>query len=272
MSEGNPTTGAVGPEQIRTENRSRALSGAIGGAVLGALIWGLITYLTHYEVGWIAWGIGLLAGGGCAWLDGRGQGMATAAAALALLAIFVGKLLGTQFVLNAELGRIEEQMTQQTYEEMRQDWTRYAELSEPVSEERLREFMVERGYSAAKTAQEVTTGELTSFRIEIAPYLQSMAEAEPSIEEWREHELDEIRSQVSLVDAVVEDFHALDLLFAFLGISTAYGLVMGATRNDAAALAQAARNERRKRARSEAAPDGGSGSEGGEPGDRDTNA
>lgn len=37
------------------------VAGAIGGAI-GAAIWVAVGYLTSYEVGWIAWGIGVLVG------------------------------------------------------------------------------------------------------------------------------------------------------------------------------------------------------------------
>lgn len=37
------------------------VGGLIGGAI-GVAIWVLIGYYTHYEIGWIAWGIGFLSG------------------------------------------------------------------------------------------------------------------------------------------------------------------------------------------------------------------
>ena len=49
------------------------VGGLIGGAT-GVVIWVLIGYFAHYEVGWIAWGVGFLTGLGvryAAYLNGE---------------------------------------------------------------------------------------------------------------------------------------------------------------------------------------------------------
>lgn len=52
---------------------------ALGGLLLGSIgsgIWALVSWKTHYEIGWIAWGIGVLAGIGVSLVCGGGrQGM-----------------------------------------------------------------------------------------------------------------------------------------------------------------------------------------------------
>jgi hypothetical protein len=53
---------AAEAEQYSSEALLPALAGGLVAAVVGGLGWGLIVILTDYEVGFVAWGIGLLAG------------------------------------------------------------------------------------------------------------------------------------------------------------------------------------------------------------------
>ena len=69
------------------------VSGSLAG-LLGAGIWGGVSYGTGHEVGWIAWGIGLIVGFGVA-VAGRGRGRQAGllAVVIAVLCILVGKYL-----------------------------------------------------------------------------------------------------------------------------------------------------------------------------------
>jgi hypothetical protein len=76
-------------------------SGAIGGLV-GALIWGAITYFTHTEIGWIAWGIGLLVGLCIRFTAGEeDEGVAPGVVAIGLSAgaILLGKYFAAMMLL-----------------------------------------------------------------------------------------------------------------------------------------------------------------------------
>lgn len=75
---------------------TRLLFGAVGGliaAVIGGAIWGLIVDLTGYEIGYIAWGIGLLSGFAVltASLGSKGPLFQVVAVASSILGIFIGK-------------------------------------------------------------------------------------------------------------------------------------------------------------------------------------
>lgn len=68
------------------------LGGALGG-VIGAAIWAGVAYFSGYEIGWIAWGVGILAGVGVA-KGNSGEGSKAAgalAAIIAALAVVGGK-------------------------------------------------------------------------------------------------------------------------------------------------------------------------------------
>jgi hypothetical protein len=76
----------------------RCLIGGIIGGAIGVLAWVLIGYYAHYEIGWIAWGIGFLTGFGVRYADFQADsegsvGKGVMAAALAVGAIVVAKYL-----------------------------------------------------------------------------------------------------------------------------------------------------------------------------------
>ena len=73
----------------------RVLMAMFGGAVacvIGAAIWTAVTYYTHYEISWIAWGVGVLAGIGV--FAGSGRRGDVALGVLAVLFALAGILLG----------------------------------------------------------------------------------------------------------------------------------------------------------------------------------
>jgi hypothetical protein len=65
--------------------------GAIAGAILGAIAWGAITAATHFQIGYMAIGVGFLAGFGMRMLGG---GRDRADGAIAGIVAFLGCVLG----------------------------------------------------------------------------------------------------------------------------------------------------------------------------------
>jgi len=73
---------------------SRALLGAVVGGAVGAVIWAAVSFYGNMEVGWIAWGIGVLVGLGVRKAMKPEQlnvRIGLLAGAVALLAVAVGK-------------------------------------------------------------------------------------------------------------------------------------------------------------------------------------
>jgi len=68
----------------------------LAGGMIGAVIWALVYHYVDFEVGWIAWGIGLLAGLGvrATAQDTAGDGPGFVAIAAAVIALCVGKFGG----------------------------------------------------------------------------------------------------------------------------------------------------------------------------------
>ena len=82
------------------------VTGAVIGGAIGAAIWAGITVGTGYEIGWIAWGVGILVGIG-ALLGSKRQGspaLGGIAVLIAIAALLGGKYLTVELVIENELG------------------------------------------------------------------------------------------------------------------------------------------------------------------------
>lgn len=88
----------------------RGLAGGLAAAVVGGLVWGLTVSATDYEIGFLAWGIGVLAGAAVVAASGgeRGRSLQAVAVLCAALGIVLGKYLAfvdvLKDVLRAEVG------------------------------------------------------------------------------------------------------------------------------------------------------------------------
>ena len=77
------------------------IAGSIGGAI-GAAIWGGIAYATHYEVGYVAWGIGGLVGVCVRVVAGDMDDFyaGVTAGVLSVISILAGKILSAILIVN----------------------------------------------------------------------------------------------------------------------------------------------------------------------------
>jgi hypothetical protein len=88
------------------------IAGLIGSGI-GAAIWVGVAYGTGYEVGWIAWGIGILAGVGVRMAAGGEEGPAQgiAAAAVAVVAILAAKYIVVSLHVNDAMAEMSTEVT-----------------------------------------------------------------------------------------------------------------------------------------------------------------
>jgi hypothetical protein len=82
--------------------------GGLAAGVVGAGIWAGIAYATQHEIGWIAWGVGLLVGLGVRLTAGEEDGPApgVTAAIIAILAIVAGKYLAIHLLIAKETSNL----------------------------------------------------------------------------------------------------------------------------------------------------------------------
>jgi hypothetical protein len=86
-------THSSGGEQLTMLSMIWAMIGGVVAAVVAGVVWGLIAVGTGYEIGWVAWGVGLLAGFGVVLFSGGQQGLPfqLVAVGAAALGIVIGK-------------------------------------------------------------------------------------------------------------------------------------------------------------------------------------
>jgi hypothetical protein len=88
-------------EQVGGGSVMLGVVGAALAAVIGGLIWGLIAGKTGYEIGFLAWGIGVLSGFAVVIASGGKKGfpLQVIAVAASILGILIGKYFTFYFVL-----------------------------------------------------------------------------------------------------------------------------------------------------------------------------
>lgn len=73
-------------------------------AIVGGVVWAVVAVKANHELGILAWGIGLLAGGGIiAFTKERSARLGVAAVAFALLGLVIGKVLSVQWITSSDL-------------------------------------------------------------------------------------------------------------------------------------------------------------------------
>lgn len=76
---------------------ARWVIGGLIGGLAGAAVWAAVTHFTNYEIGWIAWGVGIATGFGVRMAagDDDGNGPGLTAVLIAVLALVAGKYMAT---------------------------------------------------------------------------------------------------------------------------------------------------------------------------------
>ena len=193
---------------------------AAGGALIGAALWAGIAYATGFEIGYVAWAIGGLVGGGMVLGGGRGVAHAGIAAALALVGIFAGKYYGTSMLIEHQLKQLDAMFDRSAFEQMRE-----MAMDAPA---------MPGGELAVEYVDDTEPGDAT------AEELQQLAEAEYramellrdpnyTFEHWRDDRRREMRSMIKPMDLMLEGFGFLDVVFILLGLTTAFSVVQRAS-------------------------------------------
>jgi hypothetical protein len=105
----------------------RWMFGGLSGGAVGAAAWVAVGYFTNYEIGWIAWGIGLLAGLGVRMAAHPGEQDESAvrgvvAAAIAVTCILAAKYLVFHLVGNKQVqALVNADLPDETYVAMQAD-------------------------------------------------------------------------------------------------------------------------------------------------------
>lgn len=202
------------------------IAGLIGGAI-GAAIWAGIAMATHYEIGWIAWGIGFLVGLAVRLAAGdetQGFVPGVLAAAIAVAAIAGGKFATVHFLIEREaasaLGNAisDNDATVSIADEVVAEYTEKGQaINWPPGQNALTadesgDYPPDIWAEATKRYQAIPAAEREEQKKSIAQARAAFIGVMKS----------EIRSQ-----AFAESFSAIDILFFLLAIVTAFKLGSG---------------------------------------------
>ncbi len=226
---GETYTPSASPGEDKLGMGSIAAAGVT--ALLGALAWMGIALSLEYEFGLVAWLIGGAVGFASAVTGSRGSTAGAMCAVMVLCSILGGKFLFYSSIQSniSEIMAGENFWTgedaQYWFEEYKYDAELYMDVD--GSEESLREFMFERDYTEAYYVEDITSEDIEYFLENDAPDLEWIARESPGLEAWSQRMSASFEAEVaniSTMDLVFEDLGLLDLLFLFLGLSTAYRL------------------------------------------------
>jgi hypothetical protein len=195
---------------------------AILAAFLGTVVWAGITAVTGYQIGWMAIGLGALIGAGVKLGGGQGKPAALFAGGLAIVAMFLGNLMAANIALNKAITEeAKAALTQEAYQHA------LAEADEFVliSENEYADFIVKHEYTEAKSTRDVSREDLQMFADYSVPELRRIHTDHPDFNTWRNDAYQNmqagIKSQVNLVQVVVEDLGVIGFLFMGMGLMAA---------------------------------------------------
>ena len=205
-------------------NASLALAIGLVAALAAGGAWALIVLTTGYEIGWVAWGVGLVVGLVMGRLTAaRSTGLAAAAAGIAAVGLLVGKLLISTFSVGAVTDAVledEEYLTQVTIYHM----------------------IEERSFNEGTLADydAVQEGDTLSDAL----WDQMVAQARTRVATMTDEERATVASgfaesaigSMGLSDRIMNQMSGWDLLWFFLAVSTAFGMMKAQEPEGAAAV------------------------------------
>jgi hypothetical protein len=211
----------------------RVMIGGLIGGLIGAAIWAGVTLATNYEVGWIAWGVGILTGLGVRLAAGdQNEGFVPGitAAVLALLSIVAGKYAAVHFQLERAVAEAQEKAGAPSDEG----------LISNIADEIVEEF--QKAGKPLKWPPGVNPNDVHSEEREYPPDV--WAEAQRRWQSQPEAERNAIRDQARAQGRAIleqlkaqirdrafrESFSAMDALFFLLAVLTAFKIGSGLAR------------------------------------------
>jgi short subunit fatty acids transporter len=205
-------------------NATLAIAAGLVAALVAGAVWALIVLKTGYEIGWVAWGIGLAVGLVMSRLTAsRSSGLAFAAAGFAAVGLLTGKLMITTMGAGAIAGAIVED------EDFLTEATIY--------------YMIDEGGFSEET-QAAYDAIAEGDTLPVALTDQMVAQAQTRVATMSEDERHGVArwyaesaiGSMGLSDRIMSQMSGWDLLWFFLAISTAYGMMKPSEPEGAAAV------------------------------------
>jgi hypothetical protein len=202
--------------------------GAAGAGLLGMLGWYLLIKSTGYEIGYAAWGVGVLTGIGARIL-GRGgsTGLGVWAAGCAFIAVLGGQYLAAKSFADELTGDLET-AARQSYDKR----LAYAkEALQAQTDDEIKRLLAKEAAEEDGTPDpsQITAEDIQQFRDEELPKLRDFANGKPSREEY-ETDFKSIKDSWMFKFLILKSsFSLFTLLWLFLGMGSAYKLGSGSS-------------------------------------------
>jgi hypothetical protein len=218
--------GSEGPVEFREhdltivppldDRRGLAIAGGLVAAVLGGLIWAGVVLYWNLEVGWVAWGVGILVGAAMAGITlERSRSLGVWAAGIAVVGLLVGKFLIT---VGSTGALADDLFDDGQYLRGAVAWDMYmAEELSPGIQDELRETLA---------AGDTLSDELWERMLaEAEPKYASMSEGERRA--LARSEAGRLIGQLGWVEGILIQLGPWDLLWFGLAVVTAFQMVGG---------------------------------------------
>jgi hypothetical protein len=200
------------------------VAGAIVGGLVGMLGWYFLIKATGFEIGYAAWGVGVLAGIGARILGHSGSNvLGVSAGACALVAIVGGQFLAAKSTVN----EIFEQAAKGAYESQLAYAKDALQAIPTGSDAEIQAFLAKEAAKEGGEAGRITGAEIQEFRQKELPKLREFASGKRGAREF-DKEMQKVKdSFVGDLLILKESLSLFTLLWIFLGVGTAYKIASG---------------------------------------------
>lgn len=206
-----------------------AIGAAAVAALIGAFVWKFIAVAFEYEHSLVAIGIGAAVGYAALAMGSRGQLCGIVCGALALVSILGGKYMAVDSFLKQELDFLTEGFSSEEYQAIMDEQANIAAyyVENVHTDDELRVFMVDYGYSEEYAPEQVTQQEIDAFKSDVVPMLEGVAQGDFDVAGWMQDTYAKQMENVSTWDIVQGSLGFIDFLFLFFGVGAAYKLASG---------------------------------------------
>jgi hypothetical protein len=199
----------------------RGVAGAIVGGVLGMFLWYFLIKVTGYEIGWVAWGVGVIVGFAARLPSKQGsQALGLICGGCALIAILGGQYFALLAIMDKEITK----MAAKDYREEMQVAQTAVNAKSP---DEIRQFLASQN---EKSPDQVSAADVKEFTETELPDYRAFVNGKPSREEYIANMKKVMATLIPKSVLFKESFGMLTLLWIFLGVGTAWKI--GSGQND----------------------------------------
>lgn len=195
-----------------------AITGAVIDAVIGMGIWYAMIHFLHFASGWVAWGVGVLAGFGARTL---GRTPTQLFGIIAAVCALLGILGGSYLALSEEVESSIKELAKGAYEKEVAHAKKIVEAKDDVA---ILAAVAEQ--LEANNPTEVPDALIAKAKADLPRYKDLVA-GKPTKAEYEQQSAGKIREMISMTEVMKDSFGLFSIIFILLGLSSAYKIGSG---------------------------------------------